>query len=177
VRRRSGADQMGQDYSRELTVEAPRDEVFDAIATLDGLRGWWTPSASGNERPGGKIGLGFEGVDEHIEPRVPASRRPTEVEWQILEHSALEEWTGTRVRFVLSTRGPKACSVAFQHVGLSPRLSCYDDCEAGWEHFLGSLLVLAEHGVGLHHWTSSPLLPGGGKSGGKDFAERFSLNV
>lgn len=139
---------MSSDYSRQLTIQAPPDRVFDAIATLDGLRGWWTSRASGSDSPGGEIRLAFEGLDEHIDLRVVASRRPAEVEWRIIEHTALEEWNGTTIRFLISARGPTACTVAFRHVGLSPRLSCYEDCELGWEHFLGSLADLAERGRG-----------------------------
>jgi hypothetical protein len=29
---------------------------------------------------------------------------------------------------------------------LIPRLSCYETCETGWEHFLASLLEYTEHG-------------------------------
>jgi hypothetical protein len=87
-------------------------------------------------------------LDEHIDLQVMASRRPAEVAWRIIEHTALEEWNGTTIRFVLSARGPKACSVAFRHVGLSPALSCYEDCKVGWAHFLGSLATLAERGEG-----------------------------
>jgi hypothetical protein len=33
-------------------------------------------------------------------------------------------------------------------VGLAPGLACYDECQAGWDHFLGSLVALVEHGEG-----------------------------
>jgi hypothetical protein len=33
----------------------------------------------------------------------------------------------------------------FHHLGLIPRLSCYEIRESGWEHFLASLLDHAEH--------------------------------
>jgi uncharacterized protein YndB with AHSA1/START domain len=29
-------------YARRLSIRAPRERVFDAIATLDGPRHWWT---------------------------------------------------------------------------------------------------------------------------------------
>jgi uncharacterized protein YndB with AHSA1/START domain len=148
VKRRLAANQADSDYSRELTIQAPPDRLFDAVATLDGLRGWWTPRASGTESLGGEIRLAFEGLDEHIDLQVIAWRRPVEVEWRVVEHTALEDWNGTTIRFLLSARGPKSCSVAFRHLGLSPALSCYDACEAGWEHFLGSLATFVERGQG-----------------------------
>jgi uncharacterized protein YndB with AHSA1/START domain len=64
--------------------------VFDALATLDGLRAWWTSRASGTASPGGAIRLAFDGLDEHIDLQVIAFRRPAEVEWRILEHTAVD---------------------------------------------------------------------------------------
>jgi len=139
---------MKSDYARSLTVQAPAERLFEAIATLDGLRGWWTPLVKGSDAPGGAIRLEFEGLDEHIDLRVDTSRRPAEVEWTIIEHTSLEDWNGTRVRFELAPRGPKTTALSFRHIGLSPKLECYDRCEAGWEHFLGSLTALVELGRG-----------------------------
>jgi uncharacterized protein YndB with AHSA1/START domain len=137
-----------RDYARTLTVEAPAERLFDAIATLEGLRGWWTPLVKGSDAPGGAIRLEFEGLDEHIDLRVNASRRPAQVEWSIIEHTSLEDWTGTKVRFELTARGPKTTALSFRHVGLSPKLECFEQCEAGWDHFLGSLISLVEQGRG-----------------------------
>ena len=137
-----------QDYARELTIEAPCERVFDAIATLDGIRGWWTPLVTGSDEAGRTMRLEFEGLEEHIDLRVKSARRPSEVEWSVVEHTSLDEWMGTRIRFELSPRSDGTCSLAFQHIGLSPRLACYDDCEAGWDHFLESVVALAERGRG-----------------------------
>ncbi|MGZ4288391.1 MAG: hypothetical protein ACXVHB_28535 [Solirubrobacteraceae bacterium] len=45
----------------------------------------------------------------------------------------------------------------FRHLGLIPRLSCYEVCESGWEHFLASLLDYADHGNGSRFDDSLPL--------------------
>jgi uncharacterized protein YndB with AHSA1/START domain len=137
-----------RDYARRLTIEAPAERLFDAIATLDGLREWWTPLVKGSDKPGGVIRLEFEGRGEHIDLRVDTSRRPAEVEWSIIEHTSLEDWNGTMVRFELEPRGPMTTAVSFRHAGLSPKLECFDQCEAGWDHFLGSLTALVERGRG-----------------------------
>jgi len=138
----------GRDYRRVLTVNAPVERLFDAIATRDGVCGWWTPLVRGSSDCGGTLRLEFEGMDEHIDPRVVASRRPREVEWRVVEHTSLDEWTGTKLRFEVSPAGEDESTLAFQHVGLSPKLECYDQCEAGWNHFLDSLVAFAERGEG-----------------------------
>jgi uncharacterized protein YndB with AHSA1/START domain len=86
------AGRVGGDYRREITVHAPVERLFDAVATPDGVRGWWTRLVSGSSDRGGALRLDFEGMDEHIDLRVVRSRRPTEVEWRVIEHTSLEEW-------------------------------------------------------------------------------------
>jgi uncharacterized protein YndB with AHSA1/START domain len=137
-----------KDYRRELELGAPRERVFDALSTLAGVRGWWTALVSGNAELEGVLRLRFRGMAEHIDLRVTALQRPSDLEWTVLEHSALEEWEGTRIQFRLSARGENACMLAFRHVGLSPALICYEDCEAGWDRFLDSLALLVECGKG-----------------------------
>jgi uncharacterized protein YndB with AHSA1/START domain len=49
------------DYGRALVVAASPEQVFDAIATLGGLKRWWTPRASGSDRPGEPSGSSSKG--------------------------------------------------------------------------------------------------------------------
>jgi hypothetical protein len=74
--------------------------------------------------------------------------RPTEVEWSVIEHTSLDEWAGTKIRFDVSPAGTNTSTLAFQHEGLSPKLECYEQCEAGWDHSLDSLVAFAECGEG-----------------------------
>ena len=135
-------------YTREICIEARQESAFDAIGTLSGVRGWWTSLVTGSDEPGGRMRLEFEGLDEHIELQVVVARRPSEIVWSVVEHTSLDEWNGTKIRFRLSPQGAAACRLAFEHVGLSPKLACYDDCEVGWDHFLDSIVRLAERGKG-----------------------------
>ena len=136
------------DYARRLRFRAPRERVFDAIATLEGVQRWWTPDASGSIEPGQELELEFEGVDDQV-MRVERSIRPSLVEWTCLRHSGHPEWEGTTVRFALAEAGHDECVLEFRHVGLVPELRCYDACEHGWDFFLGvSLAGLVERGEG-----------------------------
>lgn len=136
------------DYAKTLSVAAPAKRLFECIATADGVRGWWTPLVRGSHEAGKTFRLSFEGMDEHIDIRTEVVRRPSQVVWTIAEHTSLEEWDGTKVHFTITPEGESACVLAFEHEGLTPKLVCYEDCEAGWDHFLGSLVAFAERGVG-----------------------------
>jgi uncharacterized protein YndB with AHSA1/START domain len=63
-------------YARRLTIGAARQRVFDAIATLDGPRHWWTTVVTGSAAAGGELRFGFAGLDEQIVMRVDALRPP-----------------------------------------------------------------------------------------------------
>jgi Activator of Hsp90 ATPase homolog 1-like protein len=136
------------DYTTRVTFRAPRERVFDAIATPGGVRSWWTTSVRGSGEAGGELRLEFEGLDEYIVLRVEKASRPFTVQWSCVVHSSLPEWAGTKMLFDLVERTPDECELSFRHVGLAPQLECYEDCRLGWDHFLMSLVGYAERGRG-----------------------------
>jgi uncharacterized protein YndB with AHSA1/START domain len=130
-------------YARQLTIHAPPERVFDAIATLDGLRRWWTTIVTGSAAPGGTLRFGFAGLDEQIFMRVDVVRPLSAITWSCVAHTRNDEWTGSTVRFGLADRGPQACELNFRHTGIGRELVA-----EGWEHFLASLAAYAERGAG-----------------------------
>lgn len=130
-------------YARQLTALVARERVFDAIATVDGLRRWWTTIVTGSAAPGGTLRFGFAGLDEQIVMRVDAVQPPSAITWSCVAHTRDDEWAGSTVRFGLADRGPRACELDFRHTGIAPELVA-----AGWKHFLASLTAYAEHGAG-----------------------------
>jgi uncharacterized protein YndB with AHSA1/START domain len=130
-------------YRQQLTIQAPRERVFDAVATLDGLCRWWTTIVTGSAAPGGTLRFGFAGLEEQIVMRVDAVRPLTAITWSCVAHTRDDEWTGSTVRFGLAGRRSQACELDFLHDGIGRELVA-----AGWEHFLASLAAYAEHGTG-----------------------------
>jgi uncharacterized protein YndB with AHSA1/START domain len=139
---------LGPDYARRVAFGSPCERVFDAVATLEGLRGWWTPLVHGSPLAGGDLRFDFEGMVEHIDMHVERATRPSSVVWACVRHTSLEDWAGTQVHFDVAPRGPGGSELTFRHVGLTKELECYDDCKLGWDHFLGSLVAWVEHGTG-----------------------------
>ncbi len=130
-------------YARRLVIRAPREDVFDAIATVDGPRHWWTTKVTGSAAVGGELRFGFAGLDEQMVMRVSAGQRPSIVRWSCVEHTRNGEWTGTQLRFELAARGPQTCELDFRHTGLPAEVVA-----EGWENFLASLAAYAETGTG-----------------------------
>jgi uncharacterized protein YndB with AHSA1/START domain len=130
-------------YAQRLIIQAERERVFDAIATVGGPRRWWTTKVTGSAAAGGELRFGFAGLDEQMVMRVSTNRRPSAVWWSCIAHTRDEEWTGTQLRFELTDHGPQACELDFRHTGLPAEVVA-----EGWEHFLASLAAYAETGTG-----------------------------
>jgi uncharacterized protein YndB with AHSA1/START domain len=104
---------LGPHYARRVSFSAAREKVFEAIATVEGLRGWWTPLVGGSTAPGREIRFNFEGLDEHIIMRVDEATRPACVRWTCLKHTGLDDWAGTALTFDLASRGSDGSELGF----------------------------------------------------------------
>jgi len=74
------------DYRARVAFYASRERVFDAIATVEGVRRWWMPIVKGCAATGGELRLEFEGLDEQIVLRVADAQRPSLI--QVVMRSA-----------------------------------------------------------------------------------------
>jgi uncharacterized protein YndB with AHSA1/START domain/ketosteroid isomerase-like protein len=137
-----------EDYVRELQFASSRERVFQGLATLEGLGGWWTTRVSGNPAPGGELELIFDRHDQKIVLHVDEVTSPSRVVWTCTTHTAHHDWDGTRIVFALDANREGGGTLRFRHAGLIPTLDCYESCESGWDYFLASLVSYAERGMG-----------------------------
>ena len=142
-------------YQSRLRINAGSGEVFRALSTRKGLQGWWTTLVKGEFVKGGKIRFEFEGLDEHIVMQVDETKKSSEVVWTCLEHTSLPEWDGTKIHFDLKETAKNSCELDFAHIGLVPKLTCYQDCKSGWDYFLSSLVDYVESGKGQPYGQGS----------------------
>jgi uncharacterized protein YndB with AHSA1/START domain len=148
IREASGLGGEDDGFRQEMVIAASPLQVFDALTSLEGLRGWWASSACGSGSAGGTFQLGFAGLDETISMHVDVADPTTLVAWTCLDHTGLPDWEGTKIVFRLEDRGAGQTTLSFCHIGLVPDLECYEQCHAGWEHFLASLRSYVERGRG-----------------------------
>ncbi len=134
------------DYTGRVTFTRSADAAFMALTTLEGLAGWWSDVA-GDGRVDGELRFYF-GDDVpaifHVDEAVPATR----VQWTCLGYGHLPDWGGTVLTFALAPRSDGGCELSFRHTGLTPKLECFDECKAGWDHFLPSLRQYVDTGIG-----------------------------
>jgi Activator of Hsp90 ATPase homolog 1-like protein len=143
-------------YEGSAVARAPRERVFDAVGTLEGVRGWWTRLASGSAERGGELLFQFEGLDETIRMHVDVAQRPATVHWTCHEHTMHPEWVGTRLVFNFVDLGPDETELRFRHIGLVPQLECYGVCSRGWDFFLPSIVAWVEQGEGTPYGSDYP---------------------
>ena len=79
--------------------------------------------------------------------RVGEADRPTRVRWDVLVCEPAPDWVGTAITFDLAPAAT-GTELRFHHQGLNPGLECFDDCHAGWTHYLASLVDYVDQGAG-----------------------------
>ena len=105
------------DILHRVGIKASSEKVYDALATIDGIAGWWTTDTHGDSKVGGLIKFRFShdgreigGFDAKVVELRPAER----VAWQVLEGP--QEWVGTKISFDLKQEDGYAI-VLFKHTG------------------------------------------------------------
>jgi len=141
------------DYQQTLVINADPSAVYAAIATPEGLRGWWTPTCAADTHVGGTAHFEFGCTQKDMSIEQLDVNRG--VRWFVtkayIDSESLakkSEWVGTEIVFRLTPTVDGRTRLDFEHVGLVPALECYDLCRSGWNHFLASLQQLVETGRG-----------------------------
>ena len=119
------------------------NDVYRALATIDGLAGWWTTDTQGQSDVGGMIRFRFGagGFDMTV-----AELHPSEhVLWQVA--TGPDEWLGTTISFDLKQSGDWTI-VLFKHAGWKQPVEFMHHCSTKWAVFLLSLKSLLETGKG-----------------------------
>jgi uncharacterized protein YndB with AHSA1/START domain len=127
------------DILHRVGIDAKPDAVFHALTTLDGLRGWWVSTATGNPEKGGAIDFGF------CEMKVVAAEPGRLVHWRCTRGPA--EWVDTEVIFQLEWKLDQTF-VLFKHANWKEPVEFMHHCSTKWATFLLSLLELVERGSG-----------------------------
>jgi uncharacterized protein YndB with AHSA1/START domain len=132
----------------KVGIKAPLNKVYAAIASVEGVAGWWTKETSGDAKLGGTMTVAFR---DHGEEKGRMNFELTKLEpnekvvWRFT--SGPEEWLGTEVTFNLAQRGDMTV-VLFGHNNWPEAKEFMAHCSTKWATFLLSLKQLAETGEG-----------------------------
>jgi uncharacterized protein YndB with AHSA1/START domain len=119
------------------------DDVYAALATIDGLSAWWTTDTRGDGKVGGVIQFRFGsgGFDMNVLELAPGKR----VRWEVIDGPP--EWLGTMISFDLKQNDDWTI-VLFKHAGWKEPVEFMHHCSTKWAVFLLSFKALRESGKG-----------------------------
>jgi len=131
------------DILHSVGITAPRDEVYRALTTRDGLAAWWTHDTNGDGTAGGALEFRFGpgGFDMKVLEAQPAER----VRWEVVDGPP--EWIGTRISWDLSTKDDFTM-IMFAHRGWREPVAFMHHCSTKWATYLMSMKSLLETGKG-----------------------------
>ncbi|MEZ4737858.1 MAG: SRPBCC domain-containing protein [Flavobacteriales bacterium] len=143
-------------YQKRFTVQNAPEQVYEAITRV---RDWWTIHTDGDTKAmGDEFTVQFG--DVHLTKQCITAADPGKrIVWRVTESHLpwlkdTEEWKGTELVFAIDSTNERT-ELAFTHIGLTPNVECYDQCEKGWDYFIGtSLHKLITEGVGLPDTTA-----------------------
>ena len=127
------------DILHRVGIDARPERVFEALTTVDGLRGWCTTEAAGDASAGGTIDLGF------CTMRVIDAEPDELVRWHCLEGPV--EWVYTEVTFRLGWKEGQTY-VLFTHGDWKEPVEFMHHCSTKWATFLLSLRDMIERADG-----------------------------
>jgi uncharacterized protein YndB with AHSA1/START domain len=128
-------------------IAAPREKVWGALTTADGLLGWWTTDVAAEEAVrGAEIQFRFRGPF-NPRMRIVEMASPRLLEWEgIGGHAALGERMGIRFELEESETGTR---VRFKHrLGDEINADGVASANFNWGYYLDSLRLLCETGTG-----------------------------
>jgi uncharacterized protein YndB with AHSA1/START domain len=131
------------DIAHEIKIKAPRDRVFDALATLDGLRSWHTTRTEGSVGVGGVLQFESAG-NPKFRWEITRLDAPKHLEWKCVEGPG--DSVGTMVRYDLSDTTDGRILVELAHSGWPGTHGNYRKCNTLWGILLHHLKMHAETG-------------------------------
>lgn len=111
------------DILHRIGAKAPIGDMYAAVATPNGLSGWWTKDVTGESSVGGEIRFRFAHRGDlagEFVMKVLELRPDALVRWEVV--SGPPEWIGTTVRFDLHEQDEYTI-VDFGHEGWREPLS------------------------------------------------------
>ena len=134
---------------QQVGIRAQPEEVYRALATVEGVAGWWTRHTDGAADSVGKeFGLTFGGtrMGLKVEELIPEQK----VVWRCL--TVDPQWEQTLIGFTLTYDDDHQQTVVnFTHSGWRETTPLFALCSTKWAVFMLSLKQLLETGAGNPH--------------------------
>jgi len=127
-----------------LIIKASIEQVYDAITSEEGLKGWWTEGATAKPVEGYVNHFRF-GEEYFNRMEIIKLTAPTTITWKCVDGE--KEWIDTELSFELSKRDEDIL-LKFSHLNWAEESDFYGLCNHHWGRYLDSLKLLCETGLG-----------------------------
>ena len=121
---------MSTATSHRITINAPKSEVYEAITTEKGLKGWYSPDVSGKAEKGGEVTLSFTEKEGPFRWKVSEAQHGTLVRWECV--SGPGEAAGTTATFRLAEKGSGQSVIDLDHEGFKESDEKLRTCNTLW---------------------------------------------
>jgi hypothetical protein len=139
------------DILHRVGVAAEPKHVFEALSTINGIRGWWDERVQGDAGEGKSFAVAGGRMDV-------VESDPSLVRWRY--SGPATDWVGTEVQFQLVWRDEQTF-VLFMHADWRGPNEFMRHCSTKWATFLLSLKGLVEGGEGRPTPRDLPISVGG----------------
>lgn len=128
-----------------VVIKATPEKIYEAIATQEGLSGWWAKQTIARPEVGfvNVFTFGAFRNDMKITLLSPGEK----VEW--LCTRSIDEWMDTRVSFTLEEKDGGRTLLRFAHSEWRAVTDTFAGCNYDWGRFMTSLKSYCETGAGM----------------------------
>ena len=137
------------DILHRVGAVAPLEKVYEAIATPEGVAGWWTKDTTGEGTVGSTLTATFNDAAGKrlgsFELEITELDPAGSVDWLVT--GGPDEWIGTHIHFDLKEEDGFTI-VLFAHTGWKEPVEFMNHCSTKWATFLMSLKQYVETGTG-----------------------------
>jgi len=135
---------MSNSIKHLFNINAPKEKVFEAISTINGLSNWWTTQTTGDAALGGVLQFDFGNITG-AEMKVIKLKANEKVTWECV--GSPYGWVGNILTFLLDENDGKT-RVRFSHDGWAEQDDFYGGCSFSWGRYMESLRQFCQTGKG-----------------------------
>jgi uncharacterized protein YndB with AHSA1/START domain len=121
------------DIRHRVGITAPAGPVYHALATTDGLSGWWTRDVKGVSQPGEKLEFYFGYPEPAAVMEVTELIPDLRVAWRCVQGP--DEWVDTTITYDLSTDEVET-ALLFTHADWREPIEFMHHCSTKWAYYL-----------------------------------------
>ena len=131
------------DILHRITIDAPREDVHELVATTEGIARWWTGRPlDGYSAVGSRFSVYFGDPDNPSAVMQMQSAGPDQVVWRVIEGP--DAWINTMITFAFRPSSSGGTTLLFTHAGWAEASEFMSGCSTNWGAYLTSLKAGAE---------------------------------